>query len=121
MSGKECNKFEELFVKEDERELLEHIKTCPKCAQEYENMQKVSNLIGEVSFTYKRKKRMQKNIMSIAATFFLAFLTFFTIQLVNPNSYVNETIAYLTGQDYTYEQMGLPVDDYGFIMVDFGE
>ncbi|MCX4274950.1 MAG: hypothetical protein OSJ27_04105 [Candidatus Gastranaerophilales bacterium] len=121
MSNKKCGKYEELFIKEDETELLEHIKICSECREEHENMQKVSNLVNEVSFTFKRKKRMQAKVMKIAAVFFLAFLTFFTIQLVNPDSYMNETVAYLTGEDYTYEQMGLPVDDYGFIMVDFGE
>ncbi len=92
--------------------------------KEYENMQKVSNLVKEVSFSYRlnmKKKRLQKKITVIAATFFAAFLTFFTLQLVNPDSYVNETMAYLTGDSYTYEQMGLPVDDYGFIMVDLDQ
>ena len=122
--NEKCTKYEELFVKEDETELLEHIKVCPDCAKEYENMQKVSSLVKEVSFTFRRdmkKKRLQTKISAVAATFFVACLTLFAIQLSNPDSYVNETIAYMTGNDYTYEQMGLPVDDYGFIMVDLGQ
>lgn len=121
MCNEKCNKYEELFVKEDETELLEHIKVCPDCAKEYENMQKVSNLVKEVSFAFRqdmKKKRLQTKITAIAATFFVSFLAFFAVQLFSPNSYVNDTIAYFTGNDYTYEQMGLPVDDYGFIMVD---
>ncbi len=121
MYNKKCGRYEELFIKEDETELLEHIKTCSECAAEYENMQKVSSLVKEVSFTFKkdlRKKRAKTKILSIAAVFFTACLAFFTIQFTNPDSYVNSTIAYITGRDFTYEQMGLPVDDYGLIMVD---
>jgi len=121
MENEKCGKFEELFIKEDETELLEHIKTCKECAVEYENMQKVSNLVKEVSFTFRkdlRKRHAKTKILSIAAVFFTACLTFFAIQFTNPNSYLNDTIAYIKGYDYTYEQMGLPVDDYGLIMVD---
>lgn len=119
MTGKKCTKYEELFISDDENALMEHIKTCPDCKTEYENMQKVSGLIKEVSFVYRRKKQTRTKILATAATFFVAFLAFFAIQFSNPTSYVNETIAYISDSDYTYEQMGLPVDDYGFIMVDF--
>lgn len=118
MDEKKCSKFEELFVKEDENELLAHINICPQCRAEYENMKKVSSLVKEVSFVYRRKKALQTKLLATAATFFITFLAFFSIQLASPDSYVNETIAYISGNDYTYEQMGLPVDDYGFIMVD---
>ena len=37
MDEKKCTKFEELFIKEDESELLEHINNCPQCMAEYKN------------------------------------------------------------------------------------
>lgn len=55
----------------------------------------------------------------------MIFLAFFAVQITTPESFVNETIAVISdgayGVDYSYEQMGLPVDDYGLIAVDFGQ
>lgn len=121
-----CTKYEELFVASDENALLEHIKICPDCAREHEKMRKVSGLIKEVSFSYRaQQKRVTASIVSIAASFFMVFLAFFAVQIATPNSFVNETIATVSngayGVDYSYEQMGLPVDEYGFIAVDFGQ
>jgi len=121
MTEKKCTKYEELFVKEDETELLEHIKSCPYCRMEHENMKKVSALVKEVSFTFRRQKALQKKMTALAASFFIAFLAFFVIEFQDPSSFVNGTIASLSGNGITYEQMGLPVDEYGFIMVDFEE
>lgn len=112
-----CTKYEELFIKEDESELIEHIKTCPQCQKEQERMEKVSAAIKEVSFIIRRKRQLEKKIMTIAASFAIFALAFFSIQYNNQNSFINDVIASI-GTDYTYEQMGLPVDDYGLIMVD---
>lgn len=114
-----CDKFEKLFIQEDETLLLEHIKTCEDCRIEYEKMEKVSGLVKEVSFVYRRQRQIKTNVLGFAASFLILFLSFFAIQFQNPDSFMNETVAYLTGGEYTYEQMGLPVDDYGFIMVDY--
>lgn len=117
-----CEKFEELFILEDETPLLEHIKGCETCRCEYEKMKKVSGLVKEVSFEYRRKKAknaQRARVLSMAASFLIVFLAFFALQIQNPDSIVNETIAQIQDGGYTYEQMGLPVDDYGFIMVDY--
>ena len=117
-----CNKYEELFVSDDTEALIKHIETCHDCKKEYENMQKVSGLIKEVSFVYKnKKKKPMRAVFTMAASFFMVFLAFFAIQLSTPESFVNETIASISGEEFTYEQMGLPVDEYGLIMVDYGE
>lgn len=116
-----CNKFEELFVKADESVLLAHIEDCSECRSEYEKMLKVSNLISEVKPLYRRKRRVQKNVFAMAASFLMIFLAFFAIQIYTPNSIVNETIASISGSDYTYEEIGLPVDEYGLIMVDYSD
>ncbi len=123
---KKCTKYEELFISSDKNALLEHIKICPDCAAEHEKMKKVSGLIKEVSFSYRqRQKRLKTAILSIAASFLMIFLAFFAVQITTPESFVNETIAVISdgayGVDYSYEQMGLPVDDYGLIAVDFGQ
>jgi len=123
---KSCNKFEDLFINADETELLEHIKKCEDCRIEYERMQKVSMLIEEVKPLYNRKKpsvrrfkRFGAGAAALAASFLMIFLAFFAIQISTPDSLVNETIASISGNDYTYEQMGLPVDEFGLIMVDY--
>ncbi len=114
-----CKKFEELFISENEKALLEHIEECEECRIEYEKMQKVSNLIKEAKPLYKRKRTARKNVIAMAASFLMVFLAFFAMQISNPESVVNETIAAISGSDYTYEQMGLPVDEYGLIMADY--
>lgn len=122
---KKCNKFEELFINNDEKVLLEHIKTCEECRIEYKKMEDVSSLIKEVKPLYinTKKKRpsvhIKENIFTLAASFLIIFLAFFAIQVSTPESFVNETIASISDSDYTYEQMGLPVDEFGFIMVDY--
>ena len=50
MDEKKCTKFEELFIKEDESELLEHINNCPQCMAEYKKKKK-----GQL---YIRKRNM---------------------------------------------------------------
>ncbi len=116
---KKCKKFEELFISEDEKSFLAHIKECEECKAEYEKMQKVSNLIKEVKPLYRKKRIARKNIAAMAASFLMIFLAFFAMQILSPDSFVNETIASISGSNYTYEQMGLPVDDFGLIMVDY--
>ena len=46
---KACNKFEELFILDDEKQLLEHIMSCEDCRKEYEEMKAVTSLIQESS------------------------------------------------------------------------
>ncbi len=82
-------------------------------------MQKVSNLIKEVKPLYRKKRIARKNIAAMAASFLMIFLAFFAMQILSPDSFINETIASISGSNYTYEQMGLPVDDFGLIMVDY--
>lgn len=116
---KKCKKFEELFISEDEKSFLAHIEKCEECKAEYEKMQKVSNLIKEAKPLYRKKRIARKNIAAMAASFLMIFLAFFAMQILSPDSFINETIASISGSNYTYEQMGLPVDDFGLIMVDY--
>lgn len=121
---KKCSRYEELFVMSDETALLEHIKECEICRAEHERMLQVSNLISEVKPLYRKNNkklvlRRSVGVMAMAASFLMIFLAFFAIQITTPESFVNETIASISGSDYTYEQMGLPVDEFGLIMVDY--
>ena len=43
-----CTKYEALFTFADETTLQEHLKVCEDCRKEQEEMDKVSELIGEV-------------------------------------------------------------------------
>ena len=108
----------------DETALLEHIKECEICRAEHERMLQVSNLISEVKPLYRKNNkkpvlRRSVGVMAMVASFLMIFLAFFAIQITTPESFVNETIASISGSDYTYEQMGLPVDEFGLIMVDY--
>ncbi len=117
---KKCNKYEELFVSCDRQAFFKHIENCDECRIEYQKMQKVSDLIKEIKPLYRARRRAKKNVIAMAASFLIIFLAFFTMQISNPDSIVNEAIASISGANYTYEQMGLPVDEFGLIMVDYG-
>ena len=112
---KKCTKFESLFTFRSEDELLEHIKTCPECAQEYENMKKVSALIQEVKPYYQKKQSVSARIKAACVIMFL-FLSGLTLGVVSLNTDVTDTLKY--GTTLSSEDLGFPVDDYGLIAVE---
>ena len=110
-----CTKFESLFTFRSEDELLEHIKTCPDCAKEYEEMQKVSNLIREVKPYFKKKEKTSIRIKAACAVMFLV-LSGLTFGVLTLNTDISDTLKY--GTTLSSEDLGFPVDDYGLIAVE---
>ena len=109
---KKCTKYEGLFVFSDEETLNSHIEECEECRAEHEKMQKVSNLINEVKFHYKKKSKLRRARAACAA-----FLIFFSAAFyVADDSYILDTLQY--GETLSAEDLGFPVDSYGLIMVD---
>ena len=110
---KKCTKYEALFTFGTEQDLLEHIKTCPDCANEHAKMQQISSLVQEVKPHFK-KKRKNMQVFKIACT--LLFLVFGSFSFMFMNTDVSDTLKY--GAALSAEDLGLPVDSYGLIMVE---
>ena len=106
MNKKHCEKFEELFLQEDETELLEHIKSCEDCRREYEKMQAVSNLVKEAKPLFKKERFQKRNVaLSIAAGFTFFILAGFVVMSWLPNYNYDQAVA---SELY-------PEDEYGLI------
>ena len=110
---KKCTKYEALFTFGTEEDLLQHIKECPDCANEHAKIQKISSLVQEVKPHFK-KKRKNMQVLKIACT--LLFLVFSSCSFVYMNTDVSDTLKY--GAALSAEDLGLPVDSYGLIMVE---
>ena len=106
-------KFEALFTFGTEEDFLTHIKGCPDCASEYEKMQKVSSLIQEVKPHYARKRK-NSQVFKVACTLLFLIVGSFSLTFMNPD--VSDTLRY--GTTLSAEDLGLPVDSYGLIMVE---
>ena len=110
-----CSKYEGLFVFSDDETLKKHLEECEDCRLEHEKMQKVSDLLGEVKFHYRLKKR---RVMKLKAVCAVAMLMFFsaTFGVVSTDSDWADALMY--GEALSAEDLGFPVDSYGLIMVD---
>ena len=110
-----CTKYEALFTFSDEKTLLEHIENCPDCREEHEKMQKVSELIQEAKPYFIEKRRNYVKMKAVCAVFVM-FFSLTTLGVVNFNTDISDTIKY--GNVLSAEDLGLPVDSYGLVMVD---
>ena len=113
--NKKCQKYESLFIFSDKDTFEQHLNECPECAEEHKKMQRVSELIGEVKFHYKSKRRNLLRFKAACALFMLVFIsTSFT--LIYNNEDLTEALMY--GEELSAEDLGFPVDSYGLLMVD---
>jgi len=110
-----CQKYEGLFLFSDEAALKAHLDECPDCRAEHEKMQRVSELLQEVKphFMAERKRHAQ---MKIACAVSFIFLSGTVLGLVNLNPEISDTLRY--GAVLEAEDLGFPVDDYGFLLVE---
>ena len=110
-----CTKYEALFTFADEKTFQEHLETCKDWQDKKKKMNAVSELIKEVRPHYlKRKKDMAK--LKIACAVFAMCLSATTLGVINLNTDISDTIKY--GTTLTAEDLGFPVDAYGFVMVE---
>lgn len=110
-----CQKFEGLFVFSDEKTLQEHIKECPDCQEEARKMEKVSELLREVR-PYFIKQRKHYAALKIACAISFILLSGTVLGITNFNQDINDMIKY--GTVLEAGDLGLPVDDYGFLLVE---
>ena len=110
---KKCNKFEALFTFSDEETLMKHIAECDDCREEYEKMNKITDLIKEVAPHYK-KDRFKP--LKVACIFFGIMIGGTTLEIANMNYNIIDSVKY--GQQFTAEDLGFQTDEYGLLMVD---
>ncbi len=113
--NKKCSKYEGLFTFSDEETLKKHIETCEDCRKEQEVMDKVSELLKEVK-PYYINKRKNTAKLKIACAMLTILLSTATMGVVNFNTDISDVIKY--GNTLSAEDLGLPVDSYGLLMVE---
>ncbi len=110
-----CSKYESLFVFSDDETLKKHLEECEDCQKEHETMQKVSDLIGEVKFYYRKKQKKVLNF-KVACAMSLVLFSSLSFGIIASNDDLVDTLRY--GDSLSAEDLGFPVDSYGLLMVD---
>lgn len=110
-----CTKYEALFTFSEEEQLKAHIEECEECQKEDEMMKKISSLIQEVKPYYKKKQNIAIRLKA-ACILFAILMGGATFSLVSFNTDISDTLKY--GTTLSSEDLGLPVDSYGLIMVE---
>ncbi len=112
---KKCDKYEALFTFSDEETFKQHVAGCEDCKKEQEVMDKVSSLLKEVRpyYIYRRKNKVK---LKLACAMLTILLSATALGLVNFNTDISDMIKY--GNTLSAEDLGLPVDAYGLLMVE---
>lgn len=110
-----CTKYEALFTFADETTFKEHVDNCPDCQKEHQRMLEISELIQEVK-PYFEEKRKTIAKFKIACAVCAMLLSGTTLGVINLNTDISDTIRY--GTTLSAEDLGLPVDSYGLLMVE---
>lgn len=111
-----CNKYEALFVFNNEEALYEHIQNCPDCKSEHEKQLKVSLLVKEVAGEYLKKREQNKKMMTL-----LKKVACFLVVIAGLSCYTGYSVydynsfqVSSADESYIYN-MGLPTDEYGLL------
>ena len=112
---KTCNGYEAMYTFLSEEAFNEHLKVCEECAKEHARMQRVSELIQEVK-PYIKEKQKRRTILKSAAAFFV--VAFATLSIPLCMTRVNVYDDLVAQNSLTAQELGLPVDEYGFLYVE---
>ena len=110
-----CTKYEGLFIFSDKETFEKHLEECEDCKLEHEKMQKVSNLLGEVKFHYRKKSRRIRRLIAMCIAICLVCFSA-AFGFVSNDGDLLDSLMY--GDTLTAEDLGFPVDSYGLLMVD---
>ena len=82
-------------------------------------MDKISELLQEAKPLYLRRKKRRNTIKGVLGTLAVAFVCFYFLP---QNMYVKDNGQWVNYEQYIshtspIEEMGLPVDEYGLLMV----
>lgn len=112
---KTCNGYEAMYTFLNEEDFHKHLEVCEECTKEHAKIQRVTELIQEAKPYIKEKQRKSRVFKNAAALFVIAFATLSVpIYMAGVDVYDN-MIAQHTP---TAQELGLPVDEYGFLYVE---
>lgn len=111
-----CNKFQQYFIFSNNDDFQKHLEECPDCKAQNDEFERISDLVKEVKFVYKQKRK-NKLITKVACVSALMMFTF-SFALFNNVGYFTENVYSEYSQDTIIDEMGMPIDSYGLIMVD---
>lgn len=114
MKTKKCNGYESMFTFLSDEDFLRHLEECEECRLEHKKMQRVSELIQEAK-PYFQKKHQRKTAIKVACAAFVVISMSACFQFFAATGLYDEIAA---ANSPSIEEMGLPVDEYGFLMVD---
>lgn len=112
---KKCNKYESLFIFQNENDFNAHLENCPDCQKEHERYLKVSSLVKEVAPVYleQMKKKKFSAIKKIACCFIL--FAGLSATYTGYHFYDDYSFQVNSAEESYIDLMGLPVDSYGFL------
>ena len=114
-NNKICNGYESNYMFLSDEDFQKHLEVCESCRKEHERMQKVSDLLKEAK-PYIKAKRKKNQILKAACAFALLCFTSLSVPvMLNADKIYDDVIAM---NSPTIEEMGLPVDEYGFLLVE---
>ncbi len=113
--NKICNGYESAFLFLNEEDFGKHLEWCAECKKEHAKMQRVSALIQEAKpFIIKNRKKNQ--LLKIACAISLVIFTSLSIPFLYNSDKIYDNI--IAASSPSVEEMGLPVDEYGFLLVE---
>ena len=112
---KTCNGYEAMYTFLSEEAFNEHLKVCEECAKEHARMQRVSELIQEAKPYIKEQQKKRTILKSVAAVFIVAFATLSIPLCMTGVNVYDDLVAQNT---LTAQELGFPVDEYGFLYVE---
>src|SRR5574344_1895991 len=106
---KKCNGYESQFIFLNEDDFKLHLQSCETCQIEHEKMLKVSQLLQEVKpYFIQNKLSFVKKVAILTLTVLAGVvLQYFTISSGLYDKYISHDTT-------SIEDLGFPVDDYGF-------
>ena len=117
MNEKKCNGYESMFTFLNEEDFKKHLEVCEDCRNEHARMQKVSELIQEAKPFIKEQNRHKRILKTACAVLAVVCTTLsYPIFTVGYGAYQN-TKMIEEQQMITADEMGLPVDEYGFLYI----
>lgn len=117
MNEKKCNGYESMYTFLSEEDFLKHLETCEECQQEHAMMQRVSELIQEAK-PYIKQNKKRATLLKTACALFVVVFASLSLPIFTLGTHVyQDVIANNQLNSMTAEEMGLPVDEYGFIYI----
>lgn len=114
MNKNTCNGYESAFTFMSEEDFKKHLEECEECRLEHEKMQRVSELIQEAKPYLLKESKRKKTFLKAACAAFVVFVMGGCYSMFMMTGFYDEIVAQNTP---SIEEMGLPVDEYGFLLV----